>query len=104
MKTIGVRELKAHLSRVLREVRAGETVLVTDRGEVVAELRAPDGGTFVESRTERVLARLASSGALRVAEGPATPYQASPVRAPEGLAKQLLDEGREDRLINRTEA
>jgi antitoxin (DNA-binding transcriptional repressor) of toxin-antitoxin stability system len=100
MKTIGVRDLKAQLSRVLREVRAGETVLVTDRGEVVAELRTPDGGTFVESRTERILARLASAGALRVAERPAEPYRASPVRANVGLAQQLLDEGRGDRLVD----
>ncbi len=100
MKTIGVRELKAHLSRVLRDVRGGETVLVTDRGQVVAELRAPDGGTFVESRTDRVFARLASAGALRVAERSAQPYQASPVRASRGLAQQLLDEGRGDRLTD----
>lgn len=100
MKTIGVRELKAHLSRVLRDVRAGETVLVTDRGQVVAELRAPDGGTFVESRTERIFARLASAGAVRVAERAAQPYQASPVHACRGLAQQLLDEGRGDRLTD----
>ena len=39
MRTIGIRELKAELSRVLRDVQRGDTVLVTDRGRVVAELR-----------------------------------------------------------------
>lgn len=97
MKTIGIRELKAQLSRVLREVRAGETILVTDRGQVVAEMRAPDAGTLVESRTERVMARLASSGALRLAESPRTPYRASPIRAAHGTAQELLDEAREER-------
>ncbi|HYW33113.1 MAG TPA: type II toxin-antitoxin system prevent-host-death family antitoxin [Gemmatimonas sp.] len=97
MKTIGVRELKAQLSRVLREVRAGETVLVTDRGQVVAELRAPDGGTFVESRTDRVFARLASAGAMRLAESPHQPYRASPVRASDGVARTLLDAERDER-------
>jgi antitoxin (DNA-binding transcriptional repressor) of toxin-antitoxin stability system len=96
MKTIGVRELKAQLSRVLREVRAGETVLVTDRGQVVAEMRAPDGGTFVESRTDRVFARLAGSGALRLAESPRVPYRASPVRVADGTARRLLDAGRDE--------
>ena len=97
MKTIGVRELKAQLSRVLREVRAGETVLVTDRGQVVAELRAPDGGTLIEAPTDRAFARLASTGALRLAESPRQPYRASPIRAPDGTARALLDESREER-------
>jgi prevent-host-death family protein len=39
MKTVGVRELKNRLSEYLREVRAGETVLVSDRGEVIADAR-----------------------------------------------------------------
>jgi len=38
MKTVGLRELKNHLSEYVRHVRDGETVTVTDRGEVVAEL------------------------------------------------------------------
>ena len=41
MKTVGVRELKNKLSEYLRRVRLGESVLVTDRGEVVAELQPP---------------------------------------------------------------
>ena len=36
MYTVGVRELKNRLSAFLRQVRSGESVLVTDRGEVVA--------------------------------------------------------------------
>src|SRR6187431_2029561 len=39
MKAIGVKELKARLSEYLRAVKAGETLLVTDRNEIVAELR-----------------------------------------------------------------
>jgi antitoxin (DNA-binding transcriptional repressor) of toxin-antitoxin stability system len=39
MKTVGVEQLKARLSEYVRLVRAGETVLVTEHDEVVAELR-----------------------------------------------------------------
>lgn len=39
MKTVGIRELKNKLSRYVRFVKSGETVLVTDRHTVVAELR-----------------------------------------------------------------
>ena len=38
MRAVGVRELKNRLSEYLRLVRAGERVLVTDRGQVIAEL------------------------------------------------------------------
>ncbi len=41
VKTVGVRDLKNKLSEYLRRVRMGESVLVTDRGEVVAELQPP---------------------------------------------------------------
>ncbi|MBK6308217.1 MAG: type II toxin-antitoxin system prevent-host-death family antitoxin [Gemmatimonadetes bacterium] len=41
MRTIGIRDLKAHLSQTLRDVQRGELYLVTDRGRVVAELRPP---------------------------------------------------------------
>jgi prevent-host-death family protein len=36
--TVGVRELKASLSRYLRRVRAGERLTVTDRGEAIATI------------------------------------------------------------------
>lgn len=39
MKSVGVKVLKARLSEYLRLVKAGETVLVTERDDVVAELR-----------------------------------------------------------------
>jgi len=44
MKTVGVRDLKNKLSENLRRVRLGESVLVTDRGEVVAEILPPGQG------------------------------------------------------------
>lgn len=92
MRTIGVRELKANLSRILREVQRGEHYLVTDRGRVVAELRQPGAGTPT-SLTPTDLARLqlASSGELRVAEQPKVPYRRIGVVLPEGTAKEALD-------------
>jgi prevent-host-death family protein len=38
MIEVGIRELKNALSRYLRKVRRGETVVVTDRGEPVARI------------------------------------------------------------------
>jgi len=44
MKTVSVRDLKNKLSEYLRHVRHGESILVTDRGEVIAELMPPGQG------------------------------------------------------------
>ena len=41
VKTVGIRELKNRLSEHLREVRRGEHLLITDRGEVIAGCRRP---------------------------------------------------------------
>ena len=37
-KRIGIRELKSTLSECVREVRAGRTIVVTDRGQPVARI------------------------------------------------------------------
>jgi antitoxin (DNA-binding transcriptional repressor) of toxin-antitoxin stability system len=41
MKAVGTKVLKDNLSKYLRMVREGETILVTDRDEVIAEIRRP---------------------------------------------------------------
>jgi prevent-host-death family protein len=39
MASVGVRELRDHLSGLLRRVRDGETLIITDRGQPIGELR-----------------------------------------------------------------
>ncbi len=63
MKTVGVRDLKNKLSEYLRRVRLGEGVLVTDRGEVVAEL-LPPGQTHGDPSVPTGLQALARQGLL----------------------------------------
>ena len=41
---VGIRRLKDHLSEYVARVRGGATVIVTDRGTVVARLMPPDEG------------------------------------------------------------
>ncbi len=41
MKTVGIKELKNKLSEYVQLAKSGEVVMITHRGEVVAELRAP---------------------------------------------------------------
>ncbi len=41
MKTVGAFEAKTHLSALLEAVEAGETIVITKRGKVVAHLTPP---------------------------------------------------------------
>lgn len=61
MVTVGIRELKNRLSEYIRMVRAGETVTVTDRGTVVAEIRPPGDPSSV-ARIPEGLVKLAREG------------------------------------------
>ncbi len=38
MKKVGIREIKAHLSRYLREVKKGDEIIITDRGRTIAHI------------------------------------------------------------------
>lgn len=95
MKTVGVRELKNRLSEYLREVRRGENVLVTDRGEVVAELSPPRHGVADPSVPAALLA-LAKRGLVTLGTpGDRSVYKAMPrSRRGQRSALQLLDEER----------
>lgn len=73
---VGVKELKNSLSRYLRAVSAGETVLVTERGKVVAELRPRAAAPA--SAGEEVLDKLARDGVLSRGRGKV--QAAAPIR------------------------
>jgi prevent-host-death family protein len=54
MTTVGIRELKNQLSRYLKRVRAGERLVVTERGEPVAVI-SPPAASAAERRIEAML-------------------------------------------------
>ena len=98
MKTVGVRELKNRLSEYLRQVRSGETVLVTDRGEVVAEL-TPPGHATTAGDVPAALLSLAKRGLATIgAEGDPAVYPSLPRKRTRTMtAAELLDEERGSR-------
>lgn len=93
-RTVGIRELKDRLSEHIRRVRAGDTILITDRGEVVAEINPP-GQAKVDNSFPPGLVDLAREG-LATLGGPNDP---SVYEKPKDLMKwsevaELLDEVR----------
>jgi antitoxin (DNA-binding transcriptional repressor) of toxin-antitoxin stability system len=100
MKTVGVRDLKIHLSAHLRDVARGDVILVTDRSRVVAELRPP-GAADKAKLTPDALARerLVDRGLLRQAPPPGRLNWDEPLPRllKRGTAQQLLDAEREER-------
>jgi prevent-host-death family protein len=95
VKTMGVRELKNRLSEVVRAVRAGEHVLVTDRGTVVAEL-VPPGRPRTDPSLPPGLARLADRGTARLGapNDPALYSGLRPLRRRPASVARLLDDER----------
>ena len=98
MRSVGIRELKARLSRHLEDVRRGEIILVTDRGKVVAELRpAGSAAEPVRDEFERRIQGWLRDGRVRV--GPQNNpgwYGPSPLRFPSGTADRVLNDLRAD--------
>jgi antitoxin (DNA-binding transcriptional repressor) of toxin-antitoxin stability system len=93
VRAVGIRNLKDRLSEYLRLVAAGETVLVTDRERVVAELVPPRAGRSV-GVADALLADAVRRGWLTPAVGP---YDTVPPRRPVATLERLLAELDEDR-------
>ena len=90
---VGARELKARLGTYLRRVRQGRTLVVTDRGQPVAELRPLGSGTGVDA----VLAKLKAVGAVtRTVDKPLAPFRQ--VESRRGSAAAAVLEDRDDRF------
>ena len=61
MSTVGVKELKNHLTQYLRRTKQGEEVVVTERGKPIAVIQPIQSAAPVVSLQAR-LARLAAQG------------------------------------------
>ena len=81
---VGVRELRAGLSRFLQRVKEGEEIVVTERGKPVARI--------VPEKEPSAWERLVSSGAITPAKRPKTSVP-RPIKA-DGTVSDLVIEGR----------
>jgi len=89
---MGLREANQKFSKAMKAVRAGEEVVLTERGEAIAVIRPLRGG----SAPEVVIERLRAQGFLRAATvpGPMRPWKPRAVRG-ESVAVSLHKERNE---------
>lgn len=92
MKVVGIRELKDRLSEYLRLVRNGEEILITDRGDVVAELRLPS--PRLDLPYPALLEAIRHKRARLGLRNRPDVYPVLPSVGPAGVSARLLDEER----------
>ena len=99
MKTVGVKELKARLSEYLRLVKSGETILVTERNDVVAEVRPARRHLRPADNLADVLDGLSEAGEITRSTLPKRgwTWRCRGLGMPAGTARALLDDIRGER-------
>jgi prevent-host-death family protein len=90
---VGARELKTRLGTYLQRVREGRTLVVTDRGEPVAELRPLPSDNSLPS----VLLKLSTRGAVTLPTLDVLPAF-RPVRNRGASVAEAVQSDREDRF------
>ena len=99
MRAVGIKILKNKLSEYVRLAASGETILVTDRDRVVAELVPPApgrGDTVADAKLDTAVRRgWITQPRQWMGLGP--PPRGEPVMTFDELMKEL-DESREDRF------
>jgi len=93
MKVINVTELKAHLSKYLRQASRGARIVVADRDEPVA-LLGP-----LQSEPGAWHERLAHAGRLRLGTQQWSRLSVSPTRTPVDIQRSLNDVREDPREI-----
>ena len=90
----GIRELRDNLSRYIRRIESGESIVITAHGRAVAELVPP-----ASARAGRIrpIDRLVASGMITPAIESGDPLEHWPdIRLPAGAAAALIDSDRDE--------
>jgi prevent-host-death family protein len=82
---VGIRDLRAHLSRYLDQVRQGTEIVVTDRGTPIARISPTNGRSRIDD--------LIAAGVLTPAPNTGPRKVPKPIRI-EGGISDLIDEQR----------
>jgi len=99
MRSVGIKQLKARLSKYVRLAGRGEVVLVTDRDKVVAELGPARRQGAEDGSLEATLERLPLRGEVTRTGEPKSGWSWAPTQLglPSETVSHLLDDLRRDR-------
>ncbi len=86
---VGTRELKNRLSEYLRRVKAGQTILVTERGKTIGQI------VPVKPTVEERLRGMVEAGLVEWNDRKPEPYQPAAVNRGTRQLSDLVAEGRE---------
>ena len=97
MRSVGIKVLNNKLSAYIQLAAAGETILITDRDRVVAELRPIDSAR-TPIPADAFLADLVRSGVMTppLVRSSKPPQKPPPIASFDAVMREL-DESREDR-------
>jgi prevent-host-death family protein len=84
--TYSTYEAKAKFSEVIRRVRAGQRVMITYRGEAIAEIRPVEG---LATSVDKIVARLEDHGIL--SRNPGRPRMVRPIVRRPGALKRFFE-------------
>jgi prevent-host-death family protein len=96
MKKAGIAELKNNLSRYLDQVKGGESILVLDRNQPVAQIVPLEKGSRGTAASDDRLARLERKGLIRRGLGGPAKWISKRrlVKVRGSVLKDLIDERR----------
>jgi len=87
--TVGVRELKTQLSKYLRQVKAGRTIIITEHGKAVGRIVPP------EATVEEKLEAMRRAGLIEWSGKKLKPMKpVAKVKAGYSVAQLLIDDRR----------
>ena len=92
MQRVGARELKNRLGQYLKQVRRGQSLVITDRGRPIAQLNPVSENSGSETELMAILKTLETQGKLRLPTGPLRKFRPLPGRGKS--ASQMIIEDR----------
>jgi prevent-host-death family protein len=90
-KNLGIREVKTHLSSLLKKIKEGQEIIITERGKPIGKIISfPTKDLSLENRIQQ----FENKGLLEPLSKKAGRRLPPPLPAPVGLAQRYLQEGR----------
>lgn len=63
MKAVGIRELKTHLSKYMKDIKKGNEIIVSDRGKAIARI-IPIEGSEKRAKLQTLLLKLSEENKI----------------------------------------